>query len=82
MQRTAKVTSKGQITIPKDIRRALRIEEGDTVVFESDGEEVRLRARQPVSVFEQYKGAWVKEGQGKTLEEILAEIREMRGDLP
>jgi AbrB family looped-hinge helix DNA binding protein len=29
----AKVTSKGQITIPKEVRNALGIEEGDEVVF-------------------------------------------------
>jgi len=33
MDVAAKVTSKGQITIPKDVRDALGIEEGDEVVF-------------------------------------------------
>lgn len=81
MQRTAKVTSKGQVTIPRDIRRALQIKEGDTVIFESNGDGVRLRTSEPAGVFERYKGLW-HDGKERTLEEILAEIREMRGDLP
>ena len=36
MNQRATVTSKGQITIPVDVRRALRLEEGDQVVFEVD----------------------------------------------
>ena len=33
MDIAAKVTSKGQVTIPKDVRDALGIAEGDEVVF-------------------------------------------------
>lgn len=33
MDLAAKVTSKGQVTIPKDVRDALDIAEGDVVVF-------------------------------------------------
>ena len=31
---TSRVTSKGQVTIPADIRKALTIEQGDDLVFE------------------------------------------------
>jgi AbrB family looped-hinge helix DNA binding protein len=31
---TARVTSKGQITIPADVRRALKIDQGDDLTFE------------------------------------------------
>jgi AbrB family looped-hinge helix DNA binding protein len=31
---TARITSKGQVTVPKKIRDALEIEEGDTVSYE------------------------------------------------
>jgi AbrB family looped-hinge helix DNA binding protein len=31
---TARVTSKGQITIPAEVRRALKIDQGDDLVFE------------------------------------------------
>lgn len=37
------VTSKGQVTIPKDIRKALDVSEGDKVIFQADGDTVTLR---------------------------------------
>ena len=33
----AKITSKGQITIPVDIRRKMRLKDGDKVVFINEG---------------------------------------------
>ncbi len=78
MQREAKVTSKGQITIPQEIRRVLRIKEGDTVVFEADELGVRLVRRHPEGIFAEYAGIW-REGEGLTVEQINAELRELRG---
>ncbi len=37
MDVAAKVTSKGQVTVPKVVRDALGIKEGDEVVFRVDG---------------------------------------------
>jgi antitoxin PrlF len=37
MDAAARVTSKGQITVPKVVRDALGIESGDEVVFRVDG---------------------------------------------
>jgi AbrB family looped-hinge helix DNA binding protein len=34
----AKITSKGRITLPVDVRRILRVREGDSVVFEKQGD--------------------------------------------
>ena len=39
----SQVSSKGQVTIPKDIRETLGITEGDRVIFEADGNHVTLR---------------------------------------
>ena len=39
----SQVSSKGQVTIPKEIREALGITEGDRVIFETDGNHVTLR---------------------------------------
>ena len=37
------VTSKGQVTIPKDIREALGVGEGDKIIFQADGDTVTIR---------------------------------------
>ena len=46
MDAAAKVTSKGQVTIPKAVRDALGIKDGDEVVFRVEGERAVL-ARTP-----------------------------------
>ena len=80
MELKAKVTSKGQLTIPKEVRRALGIREGDSLLFEvdEDDEQVRVRVeRKPVS-FADYEGAW-REGKGMSLAEVDEYMRELRG---
>ena len=39
----SRVTSKGQVTIPKEIRVALNLSEGDRIVYETDGDRVFIR---------------------------------------
>ena len=46
MDVAAKITSKGQVTLPKAVRDALGLREGDRVVFRVDGERAVL-ARTP-----------------------------------
>ena len=46
MEAAAKVTSKGQVTVPKSVRDALGIKEGDEVVFRVEGTRAVL-ARTP-----------------------------------
>ena len=46
MDAAAKVTSKGQVTVPKAVRDALGIREGDEVVFRVEGNRAVL-ARTP-----------------------------------
>ena len=78
VRRESRITSKGQVTVPKDIRRALRAREGDVLVFEAGDDEARVRVvRKPVS-FADYAGAW-REGSGMSVAEINAEVRELRG---
>lgn len=46
MDAAAKVTSKGQVTVPKAVRDALGIKEGDEVIFRVEGNRAVL-ARTP-----------------------------------
>lgn len=46
MDAAAKVSSKGQVTVPKAVREALGINEGDEVVFRVEGDRAVL-ARTP-----------------------------------
>lgn len=56
MQKQARITSKGQITIPRDVRRALGVRAGDSLLFESDSSGVRVRPVRGGSPFEKYRG--------------------------
>ena len=47
METRARMTSKGQVTVPIEVRRSLGIEEGDVVVFELAGAYATLRKRRP-----------------------------------
>lgn len=46
MEVSARMTSKGQVTIPKSVRDALSLVDGDAVVFRVDGDRALL-ARTP-----------------------------------
>lgn len=42
MDVAARITSKGQVTVPKAVREALGIKEGDSVVFRVEGQRAVL----------------------------------------
>lgn len=46
METSARMSSKGQITVPRSVRVALGLKEGDNVVFRVDGQRATL-ARTP-----------------------------------
>jgi antitoxin PrlF len=80
MKKQAKVTSKGQVTIPREIRRRLGVRAGDRLEFEEDGQGVRVSAIRTESVFEKYRGIGTP-GIGKGRKGIQKWLRELRGDL-
>lgn len=43
----SKISSKGQVTLPKAVRTAMGAEPGDTVLYEVDGRTIRLRRADP-----------------------------------
>jgi len=56
MQKQATITSKGQITVPREIRRVLGVRSGDKLLFESDGKGIRVRPVRSKSAFSKYRG--------------------------
>jgi antitoxin PrlF len=58
---TATVTSKGQITIPKEIRNLLQVEEGDRIDFLVEGHD-RVLMRKPVRSLRSLKGLLYRKG--------------------
>lgn len=40
---STKVGRRGQITLPKEVRRKIHIEEGDQIIFILDGEQVLIK---------------------------------------
>jgi AbrB family looped-hinge helix DNA binding protein len=56
MQKQARITSKGQVTVPREVRRLLGVRTGDKLLFESDGRGVRVRPVRTRSTFSKYRG--------------------------
>ena len=78
MEKEAQITSKGQVTVPLEIRKLPRLKQGDKVVFEAEGDLVTLRRVRKDGVFARFAGRY-REGEGRTREEINADLRELRG---
>lgn len=77
MQTKAKITSKGQITIPLAVRKALGIREGDRLIFEQSGTQMVIRPIKKESPFAKYQGIGTP-GIGTGREAVIRAIREMR----
>ena len=78
MKMQAKITSKGQITIPKEVRRRLGVRAGDRLQFEEDGNSMRVTAVREQSPFSKYVGIGNPEI-GKGRKAIQKWMRELRG---
>jgi AbrB family looped-hinge helix DNA binding protein len=78
MQKQATITSKGQITVPREVRRLLGVRAGDRLIFESDGTGVRMRPVRDESTFFKYRGIGNSRiGSGK--KNITRWLRDQRG---
>jgi antitoxin PrlF len=78
IKKQAKVTSKGQITVPREIRRRLGVRAGDKLEFEDNGKEVRVKAVRKASPFAKYMGIG-NPGIEKGKKGIQKWMRELRG---
>ncbi len=73
---TVKVTSKGQITLPKTIRNKLEIEPGDVVEFElAPGSRVVLFKADPAARPNQLDAIVGSAGEGPSTDELMALLR-------
>lgn len=80
MERVAKMTSKGQITVPREFRKELGVAPGDGVVFQKQGNQVIVTSRRKGSVFEEFRGIGTP-GIGPGKKAVLRWIRDVRGEL-
>lgn len=71
---TAKVTSKGQITVPKGVREALSLAAGDELEFVEEEGRFLIRKRVRRSPFDRYLG-YLTRKQGQDPDEIVKELR-------
>jgi antitoxin PrlF len=78
MKKQARITSKGQVTVPREIRRALGVGPGDRLLFENGNGVVSVRPVRTKSPFAKYRGAGHgSKSTGKKA--IVRRIRELRG---
>jgi AbrB family looped-hinge helix DNA binding protein len=75
----AKVTSKGQITVPVQIRKTLGLRAGDHLRFEQRDGRIHLMREVDENPFEKWRGIGGFPGMGKGREAIAAYFRQMRG---
>ncbi|MEQ1921004.1 MAG: AbrB/MazE/SpoVT family DNA-binding domain-containing protein [Pyrinomonadaceae bacterium] len=77
MQSNAKITSKGQITIPLKVRKALGVKEGDRLVFEQDNGQMVVRPEKRESRLAKYAGIG-NPGIGKGRQAVIDYVRSLR----
>lgn len=69
-----KITSKGQVTIPKPVRERLGLRAGDEIEFIEDREGFRVQKRVTASRFGQYRG-YLKGLAGRDPDKLVEEMR-------
>ena len=78
MRKQARITSKGQVTVPHEIRRALGVRPGDKLLFEKDGAEFRVKPVRTKSPFAKYRGIGNR-GMASGRKSVVRWVRELRG---
>ena len=76
----AKLTSKGQLTVPVAIRKKLNLKEGDKVVFLSDDDGIRI-VNASVLALERARKAFADEAERlglKTEQDIVDMVKDVR----
>lgn len=75
-----RLTTKNQVTIPKDVREKLGVGPGDDVEFVASDGVVEVRRSTPRRSFHDYLG-YLKHLRGRRTDEIMDELRGAPDDL-
>ena len=78
MKKQARITSKGQITVPHEILRALGVRPGDKLLIETDGAGIRVRPIRTKSLFKKYRRIGTP-GVARGRKAVLQFVRQLRG---
>jgi len=74
MTARTKITSKGQVTIPKDVRERLGLRPGDEIEFVDDRKGFRVQKRVVASPFRKYRGH-LKHLAGRDPDQLVEQMR-------
>ena len=69
-----RLTSKGQVTIPKAVRERLGLRPGDEIEFVEDDGIFSLQKREPIAALRQYRG-YLKHLAGQDPDVLVDEMR-------
>jgi AbrB family looped-hinge helix DNA binding protein len=70
----ARVTTKGQVTVPKEVRDRLGIRPGDEIEFSEEGRGYLVRKRIAASPFRKYRG-YLKHLAGRDPDDVIEQMR-------
>jgi len=70
----AKVTSKGQVTLPKEVRDSMGIAPGEEVEFQQENDGYLLKKKVRRSPFDRFVG-YLKKKKGESPDKIIKELR-------
>ena len=79
MNMTVTIDKAGRVVIPKQVRDEMRLEPGDTLALDSEGERVTLRPLRTGSPMRKERGVWVFHGDRPlSLDEANQMVRDVR----
>ncbi len=73
---TAKITSKGQITLPREIRKFLNVQEGNVIAFEKEDDRIVVK---PARTLKEFKGLLKNRGRAADFDEMRKKAKEYIG---